>query len=83
MSDTASTRDPEQPGHSGRPSSEAGRRRGRMLIPGVVLGVILGIFAVLLLVTQCGSSADDVSQGDGSRTTAVSAAMDAGSPLRL
>jgi hypothetical protein len=54
-----------------------------MLIPGVVLGVILGIFAVLLLVTQCGSSADDVSQGDGSRTTAVSAAMDAGSPLRL
>jgi hypothetical protein len=59
-----------------------GRRRARVLVPGVILAVILGIFAVLLLVTRCGSNADDVSQGNDSGPTGV-AVVDAGSALRF
>lgn len=63
MSEPQPPPDPDQPRHTGPQSTAAGRRRGRVLVPGVILGVILGIFVVLLLVTRCGSSADDVSQG--------------------
>jgi hypothetical protein len=46
--------DPHDP-HAGRPtgrSTESGRRRGRLLIPAVFLGVIVLIFLFILLVSQ-------------------------------
>ena len=48
--------DPHDP-HAGRPtgrSTEGGRRRGRLLIPAVFLGVIALIFLFILLVSQIG-----------------------------
>jgi hypothetical protein len=42
---------------AGRPtgrSSESGRRRGRVLIPAVFVGVIVLIFLFILLVSQIG-----------------------------
>jgi hypothetical protein len=83
MSEAAPTSDPHQPGRTGRQSTDGGRRRGRLLIPGVVLAVILGIFAVLLLVTRCGSGADEVSQGNDSGSAEGTVVMDTGSPLPL
>ncbi len=79
MSQAAPTPDPDRPDRLGQHSTEAGRRRGKVLIPGVILAVMLGIVAVLLLITRCGSSVDDVSQGNDSRSTAVTAVVEAGS----
>ena len=53
-------REPEDDRTAG--GSGVNPRRGRAVVIGTVVGVIVAIFAVLLLVTQCGSSADDVSQ---------------------
>ena len=54
---------PPEPDDSDRSGGRSGMnpRRGRAAILGTVVVVILGIFAVLLLVTRCGDSADDVS----------------------
>jgi hypothetical protein len=52
-----------------------------VLVPGVILAVILGVFAVLLLVTRCGSSADDVSQSNDAGLTGATV-VDGGSALR-
>ena len=46
--------DPHEP-HADRPtgrSTESGRRRGRLLIPGIFIGVIVLIFLFILLVSQ-------------------------------
>ena len=51
---------------AGRPGVNP--RRGRAVVIGTIVGVILAIFAVLLLVTQCGSSSDDV---EGSAASAA------------
>jgi hypothetical protein len=83
MSEHQPASDPDQPRPTEPQSTQAGRRRGRVLVPGVILAVILGIFVVLLLVTRCGSSADDVSQGSPPGTADVHAVIDAGSPLHL
>ncbi len=54
MSTTDGAPDRDQRGDpSGRPT-EAGRRRGRILIPAIIVGVILAIFAFMLLVSQLG-----------------------------
>jgi len=50
------------------------------LVLGLIAAVIVGIFAVLLLITQCGSNADDVSQGQDTRP-AADVVLDAGAPL--
>jgi hypothetical protein len=41
--------DADQP--TGRPT-ESGRRRGRLLVPGIFVGVVLLIFLFILLVSQ-------------------------------
>ncbi len=61
--------EPDKP--TGRPT-DAGRRRGRVLVPGVIVGVILFVFAFMLLVTRCGSSQDEVG---GSRAGSVGVAV--------
>jgi hypothetical protein len=71
MPDAPANSDTHRPDRTRPQSTEAGRRRGRVLIPGVILGVILAIFAVLLLITRCGSAADDVGQGDASGAVSV------------
>jgi hypothetical protein len=46
-----------QDDESGRPSgrpTEGGRRRGRLLIPAIFVGVIVLIFLFILLVSQIG-----------------------------
>ena len=46
--------DPHDP-HDDRPtgrSTESGRRRGRLLIPGIFVGLILLVFLFILLVSQ-------------------------------
>lgn len=83
MPEDAPTSDPDRPTGSEAQSTPGGRRLARVLIPGTIVGVILGIFAVLLVITQCGSSADDVSQGMDPRSTEATAVLDAGFALRL
>jgi hypothetical protein len=78
MSESAPSSGPEE---SGRRPTEAGPRRSRALVLGLILAVIVGIFVVMLLVTQCGSSADDVGQGDDPGP-AVGIVVGAGSPFR-
>jgi hypothetical protein len=81
MSDNADISDSDRPGQFGRQTTPASRRRGKVLVPGVVLGVILGIFTVILLVTQCGGSSHDVGQGATRSRPAVTIAADGRSPL--
>jgi hypothetical protein len=45
----------EQP--TGRPTP-AGRRRGRLIIPGAVIAAIVIVFVFILLVSQCGTGDD-------------------------
>ena len=80
MSQAAPSSDPGDPRRSGQRPTEAGRRRSRALVLGLIAAVIVGIFAVLLLITQCGSNADDVSQGQDTRP-AADVVLDAGAPL--
>lgn len=61
-----------------RPRVGANPRRGRAVVIGTIVGVIVAIFAVLLLVTQCGSSADDVSQAPVVPSAAVAGLAPAG-----
>jgi hypothetical protein len=56
---------PSDPDPSDRDRAAA-RRRMRAGIFGSIIAAILGIFAVLLLITQCGDSQDDVSLGSAS-----------------
>jgi hypothetical protein len=47
----------------GRPSpgiSDSGRKRGRWLIPGVIVAVVLFLVAFMLLVSQCGGDSGEV-----------------------
>jgi hypothetical protein len=56
----------DQPGRpTGRPTPE-GRRRGRLLIPGVVIAAIVIVFAIILLVSQCGTDEEGDIYGAGS-----------------
>ncbi|MGY1802413.1 hypothetical protein ACI78T_03930 [Blastococcus sp. SYSU D00922] len=61
-----------------RPRVGANPRRGRAVVIGTIVGVIVAIFAVLLLVTQCGSSADDVSQAPVGTSADVAGPVPAG-----
>ncbi|MFD2094055.1 hypothetical protein [Blastococcus deserti] len=54
MSTTDGTPDRDQPRDRQGGPTEAGRRRGRILIPAIIVGIILVIFAFILLVSQIG-----------------------------
>jgi hypothetical protein len=68
--DTPPGRDAEQPPVT---STEAGRKRGRVLIPGVFLAAIVIVFAFILLVSKCGGDAGEINgrATDPGVTTAV------------
>jgi hypothetical protein len=72
MSTTDGTPDRDEPGdRPGRPT-EAGRRRGRILVPALIVGVILAIFAFILLVSQLGGDDSEIYQDEtGSAPLAV------------
>jgi hypothetical protein len=47
----------------GRPPADSptlGRKRGRIVISGVIVAAILIVFAFILLVSRCGGNASDV-----------------------
>ncbi len=54
MSTNDGTPDRDQPSDHQSGPTEAGRRRGRVLIPAIIVGGILAIFAFILLVSQIG-----------------------------
>jgi hypothetical protein len=49
--------DPDRPPANSTP---AGRKRGRVLIPGVIIAAILIVFAFILLVSKCGGDAGEI-----------------------
>lgn len=54
MSSPAHHPQDDDAGHPTGRSTESGRRRGRLLIPGIFVGVIVLIFLFILLVSQIG-----------------------------
>jgi len=54
---TPEDRDPARPSPG---ISDSGRKRGRLLIPGVILAAVLLVFAFMLLVSQCGGDSGSV-----------------------
>ncbi len=84
MSTTDGAPDRNQPGDRPGGPTEAGRRRGRILVPAIIVGIILAIFAFILLVSQLGADDEEIYQDetgsapvpvvvvtDGSATSAV------------
>jgi hypothetical protein len=73
-----SSADPTPEGRDpGRPSpgiSDSGRKRGRILIPGVIIAAILIVFAFILLVSQCGGDSGEVYGRGGDVAVVVPAA---------
>lgn len=54
---TPEGRDPDRPSQG---VTQSGRRRGRLLIPGVIIAVVVIVFAFMLLVSQCGGDSGSV-----------------------
>lgn len=55
--DTPAGREPDRPPAD---TPAPGRKRGRILIPGIIVAAILIVFAFILLVSQCGGDADEI-----------------------
>jgi hypothetical protein len=55
--DSSPDREPERPPVT---STEAGRTRGRVLIPGVLLSAIVIVFVFVLLVSKCGGESGEI-----------------------
>jgi hypothetical protein len=60
MSSADQTPDGSDPGRPSHGVSDSGRRRGRWLIPGVIVAVVAFLVAFMLLVSQCGGGSGSV-----------------------
>jgi hypothetical protein len=60
MSSADQTPEDRDPGRPSPGISDSGRKRGRLLIPGVIVAVVVIVFAFLLLVSRCGADSGQV-----------------------
>ena len=67
MSQAARTPEPEDPRRGMRPRP----KRGRAVLLGTFAGLIVMVFAIMLLVSQCGTGDDDEVYDDDIRGAAV------------
>ncbi len=60
----AHDRDPIDPVHNAARPGRGGVRRGRAIVPATIIGIIVVIFGVILVVSQC-AAPNDQNEGAG------------------